>query len=323
MSIVKLIIFKIKIMNENIFFQFKKENILDELIKLFIIQGKWKVDKTNSDFFHVYQWPDIILADRRNFLENQKLSLDKNAIELLGSYSKRGDNIGEVTIYKPAILDCINDFLIFKGVISHSFDEKKKYIRILTEIILIHEFVHWLVDFGESPELTQKWTKTQEAGFRLGLIPERNYVSKLPIFKYDCYDSISYHETISQIFTNYYCNLIGGEHWIIFDWLQSIQPSQYTDYKKILPVKIENEHLDLVFDILNFTREIGIQSNETLIILAKDYSKDDKSNNCYNFFDKLIKAGKIDEKSIKLWELKNPDVIKDNKSRIAGKRIGL
>lgn len=292
-------------MNEVLFYQHKKENILDQLTNLFKDKGEWKLNISSHNFYHDFEWPDIILADRKRDFQK----LEGNAIELLGSYAFNDiEKVGQVTLYKPTILSCADEYLKSLGLISPSLEDRKKFIEILSEIVLIHEFVHWLVDVGESPEIVN-WYKTNETSKNFGLGSERKYYRKLNEFKYGNYDEIAYHESFAQIFTNYYCNLIGGEHWKLFSWLKNQQPKQYVIYKELFdPVwggrdmiiddifpdqkieKIDERHLGKVFDLLNFTREIDCQSFEVLKVLSTNYSASDKENKCYGLFEKIIKA---------------------------------
>ena len=330
-------------MSENVFFEFKKENVLDELLRLFENKGLWQLDKSKFDFFHNYQWPDIILADRKRSLKDKKL--DGYAIELLGSYSKNEEEIGQVTLYMPSVFRCVEDFLKFKGKTDNSFENIKVNVEILSEIILIHEFIHWLVEMGESPKSTQIWGETQEKSAKFGL-GERHYISKLPDFKYDDNDSIKYHESFAQIFTNYYCNKIGGIHWEQFEWLEKQQQTQYTVYKDLFPgiwagrdmiidgvipdqriQMIQEEQLEQVFDLLNFTRELDCQSFEVLQVLSKNYQPEDKSNKCRLFFEKIIKSTHIEanfyNNAVNRCGSIHPDLIDENKGTITGKKYGL
>ena len=315
-------------MSNGVFFEFKKKNVLDELLSLFENKGLWQLDKSKVDFFHNYQWPDIILADRKRSLKDKKL--DGYAIELLGSYSKNEEGIGQVTLYMPSVFRCVEDFLKFKGKTDNSFENIKVNIQILSEIILIHEFIHWLVDLGKSP---QKLT-------------ENGFIHELPLFKYECADSIEFHETFAQIFTNYYCNKIGGIHWELFEWLEKQQQTQYTVYKDLFPgiwagrdmiidgvipdqriQMIQEEQLEQVFDLLNFTRELDCQSFEVLQVLSKNYQPEDKSNKCRLFFEKIIKSTDIEanfyNNAVNRCGSIHPDLIDGNKGKITGKKYGL
>jgi len=330
-------------MKEVLFFQHKKENILDHLIYLFKNKGGWKLNDSTHQFYHKFEWPDIILADRRRVLSFPKL--DGNAIELLGSYTFNNfEKIGQVTLYKPAILSCAKDYLKASGTISINFEDTKKIIEILSEIILIHEFVHWLVEVGESPKL-EYMSQTQKTAKSYGL-NDIKYKGQINDFKYIDIDEISYHESFAQIFTNYFCNLFGGEHWAVFSWLQNQQPIQYVIYKDLFPAVwggrdmiidgvfpdqnieiIEEKHLEQVFDLLNFTRDVDCQSFELLKVLSSNYSVDDKKNKCFGFCEKTIKAIELESacyfKIVEKCKLLHSDLVSKYKGRISGKKYGL
>jgi hypothetical protein len=290
-------------MSENVFFEFKNKNVLDDLIDLFVKKGKgeWKRElRTEPNYLHKYYWPEIVLSDEQSL--QTTWNENKNSIERLGEYRLRTDKDGQIVLFIPAIYGCINDFLSSKNL---NIDSKNKYFEVLCELVLIHEFIHWLVDMGASPKCTQIWGETQENSSKFGL-GERHYVSKLPDFKYDDTDSIKYHESFAQIFTNYYCNKIGGIHSELFEWLEKQQQTQYTVYKDLFPgiwagrdliiggefpdqkiQMIKDDNLEQVFDLLNFTRELNLQSFKVLEALSSNYSVTDKDNKCVKFFEKL------------------------------------
>jgi hypothetical protein len=319
-------------MNEVLFYQHKMENILDQLTNLFKDKGEWKLNDSSHRFYHAFEWPDIILADRKRDFQG----LDENAIELLGSYAFNDiEKVGQVTLYKPTILSCADEYLKSLGLTSPSFEDRKKFIEILSEIVLIHEFVHWLVDVGESPTLFSNNTK-ENCDLKKDKL----------VIKYIEDDEIAYHESFAQIFTNYYCNLIGGEHWAVFSWLQEQQPKQYVIYKDLFdPVwggrdliyegifpeqkieKIDERHLGKVFDLLNFTREIDCQSFEVLKVLSTNYSENDKESKCRGFFEKIIKSNELKDdcfdKIVEKCKLLHSDLVDTNKGRITGKKYGL
>lgn len=315
-------------MNEVLFYQHKKNNILDQLINIFKVKGKWKLKDSTRQFLNQFEWPDIILADRKRVLSNPQL--DGNAIDLLGSYSfNNGEEVGQVTLYKQTILRCSDDYLKSSGITSPSFEDRKKFIEILSEIVLIHEFVHWLVDVGESPEIIS-YTNTKYLSNKFLGDKERKYYPKLKGLKYDNFDEIAYHESLAQIFTNYYCNKIGGEHWAVFSWLEDQQPEQYKIYTTLfqpLIVNIEDSHLEQVFDLINFTREIDCQSFDVLKVLSTNYSENDKESKCRGFFEKIIKASKLKadcySKVVELSQFLHPELVKENRGRITGKKFGL
>jgi hypothetical protein len=208
--------------------------------------------------------------------------------------------------------------------------------------VLIHEFIHWLVDMGESPKSTQIWGEKQEKIAKYGVL-ERHYVSKLPDFKYDDNDSIKYHESFAQIFTNYYCNKIGGIHWELFEWLEIQQQEQYIVYKDLFSGSdmiiggvfqdqkiqmIKEDHLEQVFDLLNFTRELNCQSFSVLEALSSNYSSEDKENKCFKFFEKIINSNDsiyddYFKKTVDVSKTIHPELNEKYKGRIAGSKFGI
>ena len=326
-------------MNNTVFFEFKKENVLDELIKLFKEKGEWDLYPSETDFLHFYQWPDIVLSDRRRSFNNQ----EGHAIELLGSYSINDQNKSQVTIYMSAILDCVNDFIMNRGLNEPSFNDKKKYVEILSEIILIHQFVHWLIDVGSSPKLTEFKNKKVGENIDMSGINEIEYISKLN----DNHESVSYHESFAQIFTNYFCNKIGGIHWELFEWLEKQQDKQYIVYKDLFSgiwagrdliiggvfpdqkiQMIKDDHLEQVFDLLNFTRELNLQSFSVLEAISSNYSLKDKDNKCYVFFEKIINSyqsisGDCFKKTVDISKTLHPELYEKNRGKIAGVKYGL
>lgn len=323
-------------MSEQVFFQFKPGNALDELIELFIQKGEWERKAQNEhNYFHKYYWPEIILSDEQ--CRKTKWNENEFSIDRLGEYRPESNANGQVVLFMPTIFRCISAY--FNNTMINE-DERNKYTEALCQLVLIHEFVHWLVNVGESPLLTQN-----KLYARFGLSGLK-FEPKLNQFKYDDIDSVGYHETFAQIFTNYFCNKKGGIHWDIFQWLEPQQSKQYTAYKDLFPgtwagrdliidgkipdqriERIQEEQLDQVFDLLNFTRELNCQSFEVLQSLSNNYKPQDKSNKCKLFFEKIIKSTHIEsncyDNAVKLCKSLHPDLIDNNKGRITGKKYGL
>jgi hypothetical protein len=277
------------------FFQFKKDNVLDELIELFIKKGRWqRAYHEQSDYLHKFYWPEIILSDEE--CKPNKWNEGENSIERLGEYRLREKTDGQVVLFMPAIFRCSTDFLKEKYSGNLSIELKKACFEALCELVLIHEFVHWLVDVGISPLATQKFNELQKVSRNFGLGSEQKYTKQLKEFIYLDDDSVAYHEVFTEIFTNYYCNKIGGLHWELFLWLEPYQTWHYTAYKSLFAgsdrnddiIKIEFEQLNQVFDMLNFTREFDFQCFNILKILSTDFSSSGIDNKCKKYFKKLI-----------------------------------
>ena len=277
------------------FFQFKNDNVLDELIELFIKKGRWqRAYHEKSDYLHKFYWPEIILSDEK--CKPNKWNDGENSIERLGEYRLREKTDGQVALFMPAIFRCTTNFLEEKYSGEISIELKKACFEALCELVLIHEFVHWLVDVGISPLATQKFDELQKVSRNFGLGSEQKYTQQLKEFRCFDDDSVAYHETFTEIFTNYFCNKIGGLHWELFLWLDLQQSWHYTVYKSLFTsedknneiVKIEFEHLSQAFDLLNFTREFDFQCFEILQILSTDFSPSNKDEKCKIFFKKII-----------------------------------
>lgn len=184
-----------------VFFQYSVDNILDQVIDLFVEKGWKSFTKGENLLNHRYIWPDIVLSDRING------SIEDNGVEALGSYTPNvcPEMNGYVTLYVQTIKsiaerfkeDCKSDL---------SLEEIKGK---LSALVLIHEFTHWIIQIGF-------W---------------RDKIGSLKM-KYDCTDSINFHEALAEIVTNYFCSQDPAMK-NIFDWLEPKQPLQYSIYNKI------------------------------------------------------------------------------------------
>ena len=134
-----------------IFYQHRNlPNKLDELIKKFESK-EWIFSKVNTDYFHEYFWPDIVLSDKDIKLQliegidnpSEDTPEGKFIIELLGSYNHVHEKEGQVTLYIPKIKETAHQYFIDK-FIGNTYDvEAEKYFtELLSTVILIHEFVH-------------------------------------------------------------------------------------------------------------------------------------------------------------------------------------
>lgn len=284
-------------MNNPIFFQFKHPaNSLDKLIKDF--DNRYKPIKdfddlhSNSyfpeapkDYFHEYIWPDIVLSDKTGIL-HQWNDEDKKehdfSIELLGCYRPDRE---EVVLFIPKIKETAKAF--FESSFSdenYNEIEEKKFTELLSELVLVHEFVHWLMH-------------------RIGFNPVQ-YAKK---------DEVSFHEGFAQLFTNYYCSK-DANMYSLFVWLESQQPPQYLAYKDI----IESDDKDMVsstditnaFILLDILRYCNLQSWECTKLL-KEYQtqlklknfkgliialENSKSCELFKSFLNALVVPKIDEK---------------------------
>jgi hypothetical protein len=204
-----------------VFYQYElKNNVLEELIQEF---GKrqWKFSENGTDYFHKFKWPNIVLSDKEAKL-NLPIDKDLNdnneyTIELFGAYitGENSQTEGQVILYLPKICSTALDYARFKTKKSEFTEEERKYfIELLSTLVLIHEFTHWIIHVGT---------------FQLS----EDVCSKPIPLKYNDVDSIFFHETIAQIFTNYFCHK-QPELGELFDWLEEKQPIQYQMYKDMI-----------------------------------------------------------------------------------------
>jgi hypothetical protein len=209
-----------------VFYQYYRENnILDGLIQEFA-KRNWLFDKMPYDYFHQYRWPDIILSEKKatlvmpDDLKNIEQEESSYAIELLGCYDpdKDSSNEGRVVLFMPKIHETTKKYIRHLKQ-DNSYEPYKeeitKYVELLSTLVLIHEFTHWIVQAGIFHTV-------------------RNTTLSTPLkLKYDDKDSIFFHETIAQIFTNFFCCNY-TELKTMFYWLEEQQPIQYQMYKKLL-----------------------------------------------------------------------------------------
>lgn len=241
-------------MNNPIFFQFRNpSNSLDKLIKAFAYRyGHSSFPEATNDYFHEYIWPNIVLSDEKGRIP-QLNDEDKKehdfSIELLGCY--RPDKVedkeeykGQVFLFIPKIKETAKAFFnsSFPYEIYNEIEEKN-FTELLSELVLVHEFVHWLMH-------------------RIGFNPVQ-YVKK---------DEVFFHEGFAQLFTNYYCSK-DAEMYSLFLWLENQQPLQYLAYKDI----IESDDKDMVsgteqvnaFILLDILRYCNLQSWECTKLLQE------------------------------------------------------
>jgi hypothetical protein len=234
-----------------VFFQYKPENVLDQLIALFNKQG-WNLSETKVNYFHKFRWPDIVLSDKIARLPEPLDRTKDNyphTIELLGCYQTTCNPLeeGRVVLYVPTIRKTALEYATAMKITDA--EEINQCIERLTAVILIHEFAHWAVHVGHSPKPAS---------------PDC-FIKTLPGIEYYDEDSIRYHETCAQIFTNYICS-INEEIWPLFLWLSEKQPEQYNKYHELFgkdiasKKKITDEQLTSFIYCLEITRAYNIQN---------------------------------------------------------------
>ena len=207
-----------------IFFQYNfNNNILDDLVKEFADRD-WIFKKKPKDYFHQYKWPNIVLSDKEAILKlpNELKNNHDKLIELLGCYEcdSGSTNEGRVVLFIPKILDTTKEYIKYlknDKAYNPNKEEIIKYVELLTSLVLIHEFTHWIVHIGVFPIYYDNKIEVK---------------SNPLASKYNDIESVFFHETIAQIFTNYFCykNI---ELKKMFNWLEERQPIQYQIYKKL------------------------------------------------------------------------------------------
>lgn len=264
-----------------VFYQYKIEhNILDELIGEFQ-KRSWLFDEMPPGYFHKFKWPDIVLSDKEATLnlpdDMSKNDNEKHIIELLGAYQagENSENEGQVILYMPRIRETAFVYAKFKtGKIEAELceDERKYYIELLTKLVLIHEFTHWIVHVGKFGVFKEEFSK--------------------PIkIKYDDKDSIFFHESIAQIFTNYFCQR-DSQLDDLFYWLEQQQPIQYQIYKDLIfgdGIAQISEKGDTVYPVdKSFHQEVNSESINRIIFALMVLRVSDKQQQSYNELKAIV-----------------------------------
>lgn len=237
---------------KTVFYQYYQENsILDNLIKEFENRN-WLFEKMPTGYFHEFKWPDIVLSDKEVKLKHPYKNLEIEfpyTIELLGCYETDLDTENcRVILYMPKIISVAIEYAKIKFSASSPSDSETNYcIELLTSIILVHEFTHWIIHNGQSMNLFI------ESSFK-----------KLEKVDYDHIDAIEFHETAAQILTNYVCSK-DSHLWDLFIWLSKNQPKQYNVYRDLLwkdmksDNKVDENHLNDFIYFLAIARHYDIQ----------------------------------------------------------------
>lgn len=290
-----------------VFFKFNKtDNLLEKLIEHFINKG-WKFEVAPSGYFHKYSWPDIVLSDKKGTLpkldENNKTENENEnfSIELLGAYRPKGNcesEEGEVVLFMPKIKETAERFRSEKKPPSvYDFEAEKKYTELLSTIILIHEFVHWIMHWIKCPNF---------------ILPKELSNGFIP-FKYKEVDEVYFHEGFAQLLTKLICDESESELKEMFNWLVAKQPKQYTVYKDLKLIDIKG-----AISCLEFMRLYNLQSweitkqwfDDFFSKIAYDHAKTDKSNSeSIRLIVKDFFKGQIWGSNSELWNLALKEVI--------------
>jgi hypothetical protein len=223
-------------MASSIFYQFHVNNCIvdSELLDHFRKAG-WGLEVNDDQFFTKYKWPDIILS---------KKIIDDDSIDALGCYRTYKDfkKEGSIVLYHDKILKTATDYKVAKS----SSQSLEKIVQYLTTIVLVHEFVHWLMHFVH---------------------PGTKLPFKRVKVKYQKLDEKEFHECFAQLFTFHFVNKKGGLYKDIFDWLEVRQPNQYTVYHQLLDKGLKRSDSIVLLKLL---KVLDIQSFGTVIKLLED-----------------------------------------------------
>jgi hypothetical protein len=270
------------------------DNLIDQLTK-----AGWTTKLASSGYFTKYKWPNIVFSgdriryfdlpfdwetethkeveDKRNDDFENEIDEDnythdekefRNCIELMGCYRFKCNNQykeGEVVIYYEKIyrvaLNYCSNHKKWKGVeLEHS-------INFLRDIIMYHEFIHWLMH----------WVKSTSGRY----IPH----------VYNSRDTVMFHEAFAQLFTHLYVQNNDGRK-EIFDWLLSKQPPQYLAHDNLLKAGVDS--IEKAIILLELLRKNGIQGYKaTLDLLSSPCYKSSSGSiiNIMEGFEEWISAG--------------------------------
>jgi hypothetical protein len=295
-----------------VFFQYSKDNILDQVINLFVEKGWKSFQKGDHLLNHCYMWPDIVLSDKKNGTISEK------GIEALGTYTPNATTTedGTVTLYIQTIKSTAQKYKEEQKLIL-SLDE---IIEKLSTLVLIHEFAHWIILIGFG----------------------RDQITPVKL-KYSCDDSIFFHESLAQIVTNYFCSKDPTlKH--IFDWMEKYQPQAYIVYNEIFhptkKVAVSPEQINrIIYIVILLQIRKATNSNNQSYDLLKEYydqlkALDDNKIICTEIIDLIIDetVNKRPNKFVEYPELvirylrENKDIQAFKKKyfgEITGKKFGL
>jgi hypothetical protein len=203
-------------------------------------------------------------------------------IELLGCYTHDDtpEKEGNVILYMPRIQQTALNFAVFKtGIPQSSFSEedKKHFVELLTTLILIHEFTHWVMHWGNSPNIFVK-----------------NQYNHSKVIEYNSIESIQFHETIAQVLTNYFCAK-NESLWELFLWLSNRQPPLYNQYRDLLwgdaisENKVQDTDLDSFIECLKTARFCNLQDYRYFKLHYKILQKGQNQNDSYKLAMDIIK----------------------------------
>ena len=240
-----------------VFFQFKRNNEIDSFLEIFENKG-WILPQSLTNTLTKYEWPNIVLSKH----ELLRINLDFS-IDALGLYELDGANEGQVILFYESIMLAAKDYYNTNPL---GYNEKtlNSYFEDLSKVVLIHEFVHWIMHYVDCLEIDPYGTGVRSSCYGSGFI-------------YNTPDSINFHEGLAQLFT--YLFIKDNKSLVdIFVWVNNQSPTQYQCYKDLVANGLDN--IDLAAIYLNFYKINGIDQS---------YDK---------FMDDLSKAPKVFSSSL-------------------------
>ncbi len=242
-------------MNRISFVSFNKEkNPIDDVLQLFKRSHPYWYVYNIESIYHQYHWPDIILSEKEKVIKLNLSSIFPDELEDLikrelisnNEYSNQEDLFSELKEQFIGVLGEYNHNGTIKLFIKRIEKTAQNYfslmggdikdiIECLTEIVLIHEIVHWLMHKSMQPS-----------------------VRKFKI-RYTSQDEVYYHEGMAQYFTNEIINS-SKMHTNIFNWLLASQIKRYRVFLDILPPKYSFKDVmaglvtSSILDIQNWTK---------------------------------------------------------------------
>jgi len=194
----------------------RRDNILDALISEFDENYPERFIDEVKGCFHNFEWPDICLSEKivKGFLEPfpeemQEINNEINdfnglrplQIEFLGTYKSKD----LVTLYINSIEKTAGRY---HAIIGSAQYQKRDIVSFLTDIIIVHEFVHWIVDI---------------------LLKKRGRQG----FKYTTQDEVFFHEGLAQYFT-YHMIKYDKNIASVFSWLLPFQLKRYKVFQELI-----------------------------------------------------------------------------------------
>jgi hypothetical protein len=218
-----------------VFFQFKKNNKIDSFLEIFENNG-WILPESFSNTLTKYEWPDIVLSKA---IRDGQFSMD-----LLGQYRYVGNNEGQVILFYESIMHAAKGYYNTNPL---GCNEKtlNSYFEDLSKVVLIHEFVHWLMHHIDCLEIDPYGTGVRSSCYGSG------FINNTP-------DSLNFHEGLAELFT--YLFIKDNKSLLdIFVWVNNQSPAQYQCYKDLVDNGLDN--IDLAAIYLNFYKINGIDQS--------------------------------------------------------------